>query len=62
MSTIRSDRSVNNQPGSYTPEADTAPAKVLGCTDGNLFGLESWVVRQVGLIEAAAGFWTTEDV
>ena len=36
-------------------------AKALGFTEDELIGMESWVVRQVALIEEAAGFWTEED-
>lgn len=42
-------------------ESVTETASVLGCTDGKRFGLENGIVRQVGLIEAADGFWTAED-
>lgn len=36
-------------------------ARVLGFADDELVGLENWIVRQVALIEEAAGFWTAED-
>ena len=36
-------------------------ARALGFADDELVGLENWVVRQVALIEEAAGFWTAED-
>lgn len=36
-------------------------ARALGFPDDELVGLENWVVRQVALIEEAAGFWTAED-
>ena len=36
-------------------------ARALGFSDDELVGLENWVVRQVALIEEAAGFWTAED-
>ena len=36
-------------------------SKVLGFTEDELVGMENWVVRQVALIEEAAGFWTEED-
>lgn len=43
-------------------ESDAAPARVFGCIDSKVFGWEIWVFRQVGLSEAAAGFWTAEGV
>ena len=36
-------------------------ARALGFSDDELVGLENWVVRQVALIEEAAGFWTAKD-
>ena len=37
-------------------------AKALGFTADELIGMENWIVRQVALIEEAAGFWTEEEV
>lgn len=36
-------------------------ARALGFSDDELPGLESWVVRQLALLEEATGFWTAED-
>ena len=36
-------------------------ATALGFTTDELVGMENWIVRQVALIEEAAGFWTEED-
>ena len=36
-------------------------SEALGFTKDELIGMENWIVRQVSLIEEAAGFWTKED-
>ena len=36
-------------------------SEALGFAEDELIGMESWIVRQVALIEEAASFWTKED-
>ena len=51
--------------GEYHPAESALISEIsraFGFTEDELIGMEIWVVRQVALIEEAAGFWTEEDI
>ena len=50
--------------GEYHPSESESIAEIsraLGFTEDELVGMENCVVRQIALVEEAAGFWTAED-